>query len=29
MKLLPLQLKTKNFYSELHTFANNKSNVYL
>ena len=29
MKLLPLQLKIKNFYSELHTFANNKSNVYL
>ena len=29
MKLLPLQLKIKNFYSELHTFANNNRVMFI
>ena len=29
MKLVPLQLKTKNFYNELNTFANNNRVTFL
>ena len=29
MKLVPLQLKIKNFYNELHTFANNNRVIFI
>ena len=29
MKFVPLQLKTKNFYNELNTFANNNRVTFI